>query len=173
VRQGPFITNFMGRNLAIIVVRNVFFISSYEIDTNVIHLFELFEHQCHMHCLYMNVICLFILFKQGCCMSIHDTLANSLKDSNASPKVKTQWNFFFEVCSSFHKTFGVRGACWSSEMKTRKSDKWVNYSYQFAQTKICYCIVGTHLMNGQVTNIHGFIRFTMTQTLGKPPPSPL
>jgi len=38
------ITNFMGHNLTIIVVRNLFFIGLYEIDTNVIHLLLLFEH---------------------------------------------------------------------------------------------------------------------------------
>jgi hypothetical protein len=38
------ITNIMGHNLAIIVVRNVFFIHSYGINTYVIHLLVLFEH---------------------------------------------------------------------------------------------------------------------------------
>jgi hypothetical protein len=38
------ITNIMGHNLAIIVVRNVFFIRSYGINTYVIHLLVLFEH---------------------------------------------------------------------------------------------------------------------------------
>jgi hypothetical protein len=71
VQQGPFITNLMSHNLAINFVQNVLFIVSYRINTNVIHLFELFEHQCHVHCLYMNVICLFVLFKHGYCMSIH------------------------------------------------------------------------------------------------------
>jgi hypothetical protein len=36
------ITNFMGHDLVIIVVRNLFFIGSYGIDMNVIHLFVLF-----------------------------------------------------------------------------------------------------------------------------------
>jgi hypothetical protein len=31
--------------------------------------------------------------------------------------------------------FEVRVAFWSSEMRTRMSDKWVNYSYGPAQTK--------------------------------------
>jgi hypothetical protein len=31
--------------------------------------------------------------------------------------------------------FGGKGACWSFEMKTRKNDKQVNYSHEFAQTK--------------------------------------
>jgi hypothetical protein len=38
------ITNIMGHDLAIIVLRNVFFIRSYEINTYVIHLLVLFEH---------------------------------------------------------------------------------------------------------------------------------
>jgi len=37
---------------------------------DVIHLLVLFGHQCHAHCLHMNVVCLFILFKYGCCMFI-------------------------------------------------------------------------------------------------------
>jgi hypothetical protein len=65
-----FITNFMGHDLAIIVVQNLLFIGSNGIDTDVIHLLVLFKHYCHMHCLDMNVICMFILFKHGCCMSI-------------------------------------------------------------------------------------------------------
>jgi hypothetical protein len=52
----------MGHNLAIIVVQNLLFISSYGINTDVIHLLVLFEHQCHVHCLDMNVVCLFVLF---------------------------------------------------------------------------------------------------------------
>jgi hypothetical protein len=37
---------------------------------DVIHLFILFEHQCHAHCLNKNVICLFVLFKHECCVFI-------------------------------------------------------------------------------------------------------
>jgi hypothetical protein len=65
------ITNFMGHDLIIIVVWNLFFISLYGIDTDVIHLFILFEHQCCAHYLDTNFICLIVLFKQECCMSIH------------------------------------------------------------------------------------------------------
>jgi hypothetical protein len=51
----------MGHDLAIIVMQNLFFIGSYGIDTDVIHLLALFEHQCCVHYLNTNVICLFIL----------------------------------------------------------------------------------------------------------------
>jgi hypothetical protein len=61
----------MGHDLVIIVVRNLLFIGSYGINMYVIHLILLFEHQCHVHCLNTNVICMFILFGHGCCMSIH------------------------------------------------------------------------------------------------------
>ncbi len=37
------------------------------------------------------------------------------------------------LLGSYH--FGGRGACWSSGMGTRKSDKQVNYSHRFAQTQ--------------------------------------
>ncbi len=65
-----YITNFMGHNLIIIVVRNLFFISLYGIDTYVIHLLVLFEHRCCVHYLDTNVICLFVLFRHKCCVSI-------------------------------------------------------------------------------------------------------
>jgi hypothetical protein len=65
-----FITNFMGHHLVIIVVQNLLFIGSNGRDINVIHLLVLFEHQCHVHYLNTNVICLFVLFKHGYCTSI-------------------------------------------------------------------------------------------------------
>jgi len=61
----------MGHDLAIIVMQNLLFISLYGIDMDVIHLLVMFELRCHAHCLNTNVICLFILFKHGCYMSIH------------------------------------------------------------------------------------------------------
>jgi hypothetical protein len=65
----------MGHNLTIIDVQNLFFIGSYEIDMDVIHLFVLFKHRCHVHCLDtnvicmldMNVVCLFVLFTYKSC----------------------------------------------------------------------------------------------------------
>jgi hypothetical protein len=42
----PHITNFMGYNLAIIIMRNLLFIGSYGIDMDVNQLVVLFEHQC-------------------------------------------------------------------------------------------------------------------------------
>jgi hypothetical protein len=67
---GNNITNFRGHNLAIIVMGNILFIGSYEINTNVIHLLVFFEHWCNLHCLDTNVICLFILFRLRCCVFI-------------------------------------------------------------------------------------------------------
>jgi hypothetical protein len=61
----------MGHDLAITIVQFYFFIGSHGIDTNVIHLLVLFEHQCRVYCLDTNVICMFILFKHECCVSIH------------------------------------------------------------------------------------------------------
>jgi hypothetical protein len=60
----------MGHDFAIIVMRNLFFISSYGIDMNVIHLLVLFEDRCHVHYLNTNVICMFVLFKHKCYVSI-------------------------------------------------------------------------------------------------------
>jgi len=61
--------------------------------------------------------------------------ANFLKDSNASPKMKTMEGERVGACSLTRNIFGVRGACWSSGMGTRMNDKHVNYSYQSTQTK--------------------------------------
>jgi hypothetical protein len=59
-----------GHDLTIIVVWNLLFIGSYQINTNVIHLFVLFKHWYRAHCLNTNVICLFVSFKHICCMFI-------------------------------------------------------------------------------------------------------
>jgi hypothetical protein len=61
----------MGHDLTIIVVQNLFFISLYGVNTYVIYLLVLFEHQYHVHYLNTNVKCLFVLFKHKCYMSIH------------------------------------------------------------------------------------------------------
>jgi hypothetical protein len=34
-----------------------------------------------------------------------------------------------------HNIFEVKWMCWSFGIENRMSDKWVNYSYGFAQTK--------------------------------------
>jgi len=39
-----FITDSMGHDLTIIIVQNLLFIVSYQINTNIIHLLMLFEH---------------------------------------------------------------------------------------------------------------------------------
>jgi hypothetical protein len=51
----------------------------------------------------------------------------------------------------------------------------VNYSHKFAQTKqqVGYGIVGAFLVHKRNTSKHIFTRFTITQTWGKAPPSPL
>jgi hypothetical protein len=62
----------MGHDLAIIIMRIFFFIVSYGIDTDVIHLLVLFEHQYHVHCLDTYVICLFVLFThESCAQDFH------------------------------------------------------------------------------------------------------
>jgi hypothetical protein len=66
-----YITNLMGHDLTITIMRNLVFLGLYGINTNVIHLLVLFEHIYHAHCLDTNVIYLFVSFKHGCCMSFH------------------------------------------------------------------------------------------------------
>jgi hypothetical protein len=70
-----------------------------------------------------------------CSFAVFDTPPNSLKDSNASLKVKTLKEEKVRVRSLIRNTLGVRGACYNSEMGTRMSEKQVNYSYGPTQTK--------------------------------------
>jgi hypothetical protein len=60
-------------------------------------------------------------------------------------------------------------------MGNRTNDKWVNYSYELAQTKqqVGYCVIGTILVHKQAKGIHVLTRLTTAQTWGKPSPSPL
>jgi len=51
-----------------------------------------------------------------------DTPPNSLKDSNASPKMKIVEEKGVGVHSLTHSTLGVRRACWSYGMGIRMSD---------------------------------------------------
>jgi hypothetical protein len=60
---------------------------------------------------------------------------NSLKDSNVSPQMKIIEEERVGARSLARNILGVRGACWSFGMGTKKSDKHVNYSYQYTQTK--------------------------------------
>jgi len=39
------------------------------------------------------------------------------------------------VCSLVRSTSGVKRVCWSSGMRIKISDKWVNYSHKLAQPK--------------------------------------
>jgi hypothetical protein len=63
------------------------------------------------------------------------TLPNSSKDSNVIMKVKTIKEKRVGMRSLVHNTLGVRGVCWRSRMKTKMSDKQVNYSHRPTQTK--------------------------------------
>ncbi len=67
-------------------------------------------------------------------LTLNDAPPNSLKDSNASPKMKSIEE---RIGARFlaHSTFRVRGVCWNPEMETRMNDKQVNYSYKSAQAK--------------------------------------
>jgi hypothetical protein len=65
----------------------------------------------------------------------NDVTPNSLKNSNVSLKVKTMKEEGVEVCSLVRNTSKVKGVCWGSGMGIRTSDKWVNYSHRYAQTK--------------------------------------
>jgi hypothetical protein len=63
----------------------------------------------------------------------YDAPPNSLKDSNASPKMETTEGV--GICYLTHSIWGVRRLCNIFGMRTKMSDKQVNYSYQSAQTK--------------------------------------
>jgi hypothetical protein len=97
------ITNFMGHNLAIIVVRNLLFIGSYGIDTDVIHLLVLFEHQCHVYCLDMNVICIFVLFEHKCCVFI--CIVYTRKSCARLPCVNNAWHLCVNIMNPWNNRF--------------------------------------------------------------------
>ncbi len=82
---------------------NFFFISSYEIDTNVIHLLILFKHWCHMHCLNTNVICLFVLFKHGCCMFI--CVVYTWKSCSWLPCLNNAWHSCLNIMNPWNNKF--------------------------------------------------------------------
>jgi hypothetical protein len=57
--NGPlptYITNFSCHDLVIIVVQKHFFHRFVLLDMDVINLFVLFKHKCHVHCLDMDVV---------------------------------------------------------------------------------------------------------------------
>jgi hypothetical protein len=54
---------------------------------------------------------------------------------NASSKVKTTKEEGVEMRSLVCNTLGIRKACLSSGIGTKKNDKWVNYSHGPTQTK--------------------------------------
>jgi hypothetical protein len=64
-----------------------------------------------------------------------DTPLNSLKDSNASPKVKKTEENGVGVHSLTHNISEVKRACLNSKMGIKKSNKQVNYSHKLTQTK--------------------------------------
>ncbi len=93
---------------------------------------------------------------------VGDTLLNSLMDSITNPTGENNRRI-----RSWGTLFGSRhlrgkGACWSSEMGTRESDKKINYSHKLAQTKqqVGWCVVGTLLVHGRTTSKHKFTRLT-------------
>jgi hypothetical protein len=53
----------------------------------------------------------------------YDTPPNSLKNSDASPKVKTMKEKGVEVHSLICNILGVRGACWSFKMGTKTNSQ--------------------------------------------------
>jgi hypothetical protein len=52
-----------------------------------------------------------------------DAPPKSLKNSNANPKMKIMEEEKIGVRSFTHSTLGVKKACWSSRMRTKKNDK--------------------------------------------------
>ncbi len=68
----------------------------------------------------------------------YDAPPNSLKDSNANPKMKTMEGV--AICSLTHNISRVKGLCESSRMKTRTSDKQINFSYQSTVSQLIVSI---------------------------------
>jgi len=65
-------------------------------------------------------------------MAFLDTPPNSLMDSTVSLNGENCRRIRSWARSLARDTLGGRGACWNSEMGTRKSEKQVNYSHGLA-----------------------------------------
>ncbi len=70
-----------------------------------------------------------------CYKKVYDTPPNSLMDSTTSPKGENNGRISSWGMLPSLQHFGGRGACWSSRMGIRQSDKQVNYSHRLAETK--------------------------------------
>ncbi len=70
---------------------------------------------------------------------------------------------------------GVEGACWSSGIRTRKSDKLYLLTRTCIQptNKLVSSLSRTPLVLGQTTGNSGLTRLTTARIRGKPPPSPM
>jgi len=79
----PCITNFMGHNLAIIVMWNLLFIGSYGIDT--------------------NLICLFLFFKHRCCLSI--CVVYAWKSCKSFPCLNNAWHLCVNNTNPWNNKF--------------------------------------------------------------------
>jgi hypothetical protein len=151
----------MGHDLVIIVVRNLLFIGSYGINMYVIHLILLFEHQCHVHCLNTNVICMFILFGHGCCMSIH--VVYTLKSctqllclNNTNP-----WNNIFCMdLERIHKAYKFVMAYNEAQNGLDDYVYWILY-YQFVVVAIAkYLLVYVSSINFLInSSYHSWLHF--------------
>jgi len=80
------------------------------------HSFILFEHQCHVHCLNTNVICLFVLFKHGCCMFIH--VVYTWKSSTQLSCLNNAWHSCFNNMNPWNNKFHM-------------NLKWTHEAYKF------------------------------------------
>jgi hypothetical protein len=142
---------------------NLFFISSYGINMNVIHLLVLFEHWCHEHYLDTNVICSFILFRHRCYVPIcvvytwkklclsnawHFCLNNmnlwnnkfhmDLKQTYGTCKFVMTITWLFECWSNQHAILWQRSPIkWCMEKKVIFL-KWGQYLIQFGK-ETCRC----------------------------------
>jgi hypothetical protein len=103
--KGNPITNFMGHDLAIIVMQNLLFIGSYGIDMNVIHLIVLFEHWSCAHFFDTNVVCLFVLFTHWCYMFI--PIIYTQKSCKQFPCLNNAWHSCLNNMNPWNDRFHI------------------------------------------------------------------
>ncbi len=101
-----------------------------------------------------------------------NTPPHSLKDSNASPKVKTTKGVRVHslACNTSELKGHVRVLGWGLGQMTSTSIIHTNLHKPTISWLVRGC---TFLVHGQVMGIHMFIRLTTTRNWRKPPPSPL
>jgi hypothetical protein len=110
----------------------------------------LFEHRCRVHCLNVNVICLFVLFSHRCCMSI--CVVYTTKSCTQLPCLNSAWHSCLYYTNSWNNRFCI-------------DLEWTHEAYKFMMLgniswEICF-------LRGKTTREHTCKIRCLNQTFSK------